>query len=451
MSKSIYHTTNIIPFLGFINSLILISGFYIIGEITIKYFGLNRLIENISKIEYQNILIGVNLIILVTFPIVLWIKNGSNVILLIITYIIFSLGIFNLIKFYKNFNFNNFFYLFKDIGLLGILIYLAIISYFMISASPVTNANSLDYHLHIGKQIAYNGNIPLSLHHLHSHLFGNGEILIAIGIIAGTEQLNSIIQFFGLISILGIIRARKNKNNFTIYLLSCPIIIFFISSIKPQFFFIASTTFVFGLLLNQKLINDDLKYKKYILSFILLCLASQAKFSFMLSLGVLSSYALYDSYKNKIFLKTTLSFILILFIIIYPTIYWKSLYYNSSVFELILSPFPTIDPGLERFKNYLIGAGKGGNILNGIIFPAEFNNLTNAIGMASLLLFILIKNYTKHINEIIIIVSFIVIALIAGQHSSRFFFEPFVWTLITLSMKYKHSIITNIIDKIIKI
>ena len=58
----------------------------------------------------------------------------------------------------------------------------------MISASPVTNADSLDYHLHIGKQIASDGNIPLSLNHLHSHLFGNGEIIIAIGILA--EQSN---------------------------------------------------------------------------------------------------------------------------------------------------------------------------------------------------------------------------------------------------------------------
>ena len=91
----------------------------------------------------------------------------------------------------------------------------------------------------------------------------------------------------------------------------------------------------------------------------------------MLSLGVLGLYILYDSYKNKIFLKTTFTFIPIILLIIFPTIYWKSLYYNSSLFELILSPFPTNDPGLERFKTYLIQAGKGGNILNGIIFPGN--------------------------------------------------------------------------------
>ena len=88
-------------------------------------------------------------------------------------------------------------------------------------------------------------------------------------------------QFCGLISVLGIIRSRKNKNDLTIYLLSCPLIIFFISSIKPQFFFIASTTFVFGLLINQEILKKEILFKKYILSFILLCLASQAKFSFM--------------------------------------------------------------------------------------------------------------------------------------------------------------------------
>ena len=286
---------------------------------------------------------------------------------------------------------------------------------------------------------------------MHSHLFGNGEIIIAIGILAGTEQLNSIVQFCGLISVLGIIRSRKNKNDFTIYLLSCPLIIFFISSIKPQFFFIASTTFVFGLLINQEILKKEILFKKYILSFILLCLASQAKFSFMLSLGVLGLYILYDSYKNKIFLKTTFTFIPIILLIIFPTIYWKSLYYNSSLFELILSPFPTNDPGLERFKTYLIQAGKGGNILNGIIFPGEFNNITNAIGLASILFFILFKSFKKNTEVIVITTVFITFALIAGQHSSRFLFEPFVWILVALSLKNMHHLIGNVIDKIIKI
>ena len=169
----------------------------------------------------------------------------------------------------------------------------------------------------------------------------------------------------------------------------------------------------------------------------------------MLSLGVLGLYILYDSYKNKIFLKTTFTFIPIILLIIFPTIYWKSLYYNSSLFELILSPFPTNDPGLERFKTYLIQAGKGGNILNGIIFPGEFNNITNAIGLASIFFLFYLK-VLKNTEVIVITTVFITFALIAGQHSSRFLLN-LLCDSVALSLKNMHHLIGNVIDKIIKI
>ena len=383
MTDSIYHTTNYIPFLGFLISIILTSGFYLIGKVTIKYFGLKNLIKDVSETKYQNILIGVNTVILFSFPIVLWTQNKSNNILIILTYFIFILGLLNLIKSYKKYKIEKLIFELKKIKFFELLVCISVFFYFMISSAPVTNADSLDYHLHIGKKIAEVGIIPLSLNHFHSHLFGNGEIIIAIGILAGTEQLNSIIQFCGLISILGIIKHKnKYKINFYIYLLSAPIIIFFLSSIKPQFFFIASTSLVFSLLIHTSYKKEHLNLKKYLLSFILLSVASQAKFSFMLSLGILGSYCIYDSYKTKTLFKTLLSFILIFLLTIFSTILWKSIFYNTSIFNLFTSPFPTEDLGMNRFKNYLVNAGKGGNILKGIVFPDGLKDLTNSIGLA---------------------------------------------------------------------
>ena len=451
MTESIYHTTNSIPLLGLIISLILISGFYSVGEITIKYFGLKEIIQNITKTKYQNILIGVNVSILVCFPIVLWVGKKSNSILLIFSYLIFFLGLLNIIKSYKKILNIKKKIKIKTSNIVELLVYLSIILYFLISAAPVTNADSIDYHLQIGKKIAENGVIPLSLNHFHSHLFGNGEVLIAIGILAGTEQLSSIVQFSGLLSILGIIRHNnKNKNDYSIYLLSSPILIFFISSIKPQFFFIASTTFVFALLLQTKLENNSLNFKKYTLSFLLLCIASQAKFSFMLSLGILGTYAIFDSLRNKIFLKTLAIFALIFFFTVFSTILWKNLYYQTHWLQLFINPFPVDDLGLNRFKNYLVNAGKGGNMLKGIIFPDGLSDLTNSIGLAPFLIFILLKKIKKNLEPIFLIFIFIILALMIGQPSSRFLFEPFVWVLITLSKNDMYKYIGNIFDKILK-
>ena len=452
MTESIYHTTNYIPLLGFFISIILISGFYLLGKVTIQYFGLKKLIKDVSETKYQNILIGVNLIILLMFPIVLWKQNTSNEILIVLTYLIFFLGLFNLVKLYKKYKIRKFNLKIKKLNYFELLVYLSIAFYFMISSAPVTNADSLDYHLHIGKNIAQLGTIPLSLNHFHSHLFGNGEIIIAIGIIAGTEQLNSIIQFCGLISIMGVIKHKnKYKINFYIYLLSAPIIIFFLSSIKPQFFFIASTSLVFSLLVHTNYKNEYLNLKKYLFSFILLSIASQAKFSFMLSLGILSFYCVYDSYKTKTLLKTLLSFIVIFSLLNFSTIIWKSIFYNTSIFNLFTSPFPTEDLGMNRFKSYLVNAGKGGNILNGIVFPDGLKNLTNSIGLAFFLILILFKNLKKNIEPVVIIIFFIITALIIGQPSSRFLFEPFVWSLISLSKSNMFNSIGKTYDKILKL
>ena len=53
---------------------------------------------------------------------------------------------------------------------------------------------------------------------MHSNLFGGGESLIAIGLIGGSEQFGSILQFSGLISVLGLLKKKnKNSKNFIIY------------------------------------------------------------------------------------------------------------------------------------------------------------------------------------------------------------------------------------------
>ena len=250
MTDSIYHTTNYIPFLGFLISIILTSGFYLIGKVTIKYFGLKNLIKDVSETKYQNILIGVNTVILFSFPIVLWTQNKSNNILIILTYFIFILGLLNLIKSYKKYKIEKLIFELKKIKFFELLVCISVFFYFMISSSSSHKCWPLDYHLHIGKNSwgrnysSFVKSFPFTFiwqwwnHNSYRNSCRN-------------RTAKFIIQFCGLISILGIIKHKnKYKINFYIYLLSAPIIIFFLSSIKPQFFFIASTSLVFSLLIH---------------------------------------------------------------------------------------------------------------------------------------------------------------------------------------------------------
>ena len=75
----------------------------------------------------------------------------------------------------------------------------------------------------------------------HSRQAGYGEILISLGLANGAEQYGSLIQFAGLLVIFGMVKKQidKNKkliNNYSLLfaLLSSPILIFLISTNKPQ-------------------------------------------------------------------------------------------------------------------------------------------------------------------------------------------------------------------------
>jgi len=449
--ETIYHTSNNIPILGFFISLILISGFYSLGNIFCKKFNIDKIISKVSDVKYQYVLIGVNITILIIYPIVLFSNDYANPLLLVIAYFLIILGAINFFELCKNINLKSG-KISKKYNILSLLIFLGIFLYFLISSSPITNADSLDYHLFLGKKIVENGKLLITSTHFHSHLFGIGESLIALGILVGSEQLGSIVQFFGLVSIIGLIIKKNNKEiNIIAYLIGSPVLIFFLSTIKPQFFFIASNALVFCLILFTNIKNNKTKITMYVLSLFLLGISAQAKFSFMLSLLILGTFILFESYRNKIFYKIILKGSIVLSLVFLPALLWKINFYNTDIFTLITKPFPIDDTSMLRFKGYLVNAGKGGNIFKGIIYPDGLNDITNSLGLGSLLIFVLFKKIKQNLSPIILISSFIIISFILGQPSSRFFFEPFTWIILTISFNNIKDDIPYFFDKLIKL
>ena len=271
--QSIYHSFNNFPILNLMISLILIFGFYELGKIIIKNTFLYKFINPISNLKYQSILVSGNFIIIISYPVILFFHEISKIYLILISYFLLILGLYKLFKKFKSldkkkilkFNFN----------LKLSAIYFCIIAYFLISTGPVTSADSLDYHLYVSKFIVENGYFPNSLNHFHTKLSGAGEILISIGLIVGTEQLSSILQFMGMISILGILKNKnKSKNNLIFYfiILGSPVLLFFISSIKPQLFQIASISLVFAVALFSNTKNEKDTLFKYFFCFLILAI-----------------------------------------------------------------------------------------------------------------------------------------------------------------------------------
>lgn len=147
--------------------------------------------------------------------------------------IIFIFGIYNL-QFYFNFlkrlKFN------FTISYFEILILLLIFCFFLISISPPSMADALDYHYGIPLYLLNLNEIPNPYLWIHGALSNNGEFINSLAIYVGTDNFGSFLQFLILISFVIFLRNKiQNKKKFifvAIFILCSPTLLQLMSGPK---------------------------------------------------------------------------------------------------------------------------------------------------------------------------------------------------------------------------
>jgi len=407
------------PPLSIVIAIILILGLDLIGNLISKNKTISEIIQSVSNPIFQNVVISTNLLILVLFPIILF-KFYSIFFLKFFSNIIFFFGLLRIIYLLiicKKI-FSNFTSLRKKLPLIFILI-----SYFILSLTPITNADSLGYHLFVGNHILQSGTYPTDSIYFMSKIAGSGEILIAMGLYLGTEQFMSILQFSGIFSLTGIFINLINKNKINILffflVITTPVVLFFATSSKPQLFHIASNILAFSILVfNKTSPNSNIFFFKFLFSSLLILISTQVKFSFNISLLAFLFYTLSLRNIKFVFL------IIILFIFINsPILIWKILTFKSSILDSIFSPIPKNILGAQEFFNYLSGYGSNNKI--NIIFPRNISEYTQSLGLVCLIIFFVNKKiFLYQFQASITGIFFLIVSFYFGQFSSRFFLEP---------------------------
>ena len=446
--EPIYHSSLEIPIISLINGIILIVGFYSIGGYLQKFLKIEAIINEVSINKYQNILISIIFSSIILYPICLFFEN-SNYVLKIYSYLIFILGFFHILLFFKK-NYRNKIeiYFKKD---LNFLIFISIfVGLVLLSFAPVTNADSLDYHLYTAKYLINNGQFPTYLTNFHSsYLSGSGEIFIALGLLVGSEQFGSILQLSGIISLIGVLKKYKSNYFFYLLIISSPVLIFFVSSVKPQLFTICSSAFAFCLLFCDRNISPSLRnydYKKLFLISIILLSSITVKFSFILSSIILLSFTLFNNFNLKKIYKIIFLFLLSYIFIVLPSILWKYIVYSGSFIELFYSPFSTERYGLFYFKQYLVNLSEGSMMW--FMLPTSLENFTHSLGLGtlSIIYFFYLRNQKKTYFLLLIVILFVLISYIFGQFTARFFLEPYFWITLYLAKNHK-KVKVNIIHE----
>lgn len=428
------HFVELYPFFSFLFSIIFFAGSYQLGEIILSNKFLKSILINISQLKYQKILVAINFLMFFLFPIILFFSQ-SRLILYLTSIIIFILGIYKIINkiekifFLKNFKLNH--YSFEAIAY-----HTLIIGFFYITFNPINHADSLDYHLSAANIILNTGKLPTETENMHNLLVGGGEVIIALGLFFGAEQFGTMVQFSGLVSLIGIIK-KINKDHyfFSLLILSSPVVIFLTSSPKPQLFHICSSAIIFFLIFFYYKTKFDKINKYYFIIFVNIFLINSinAKFSFILSSFIIYCLFFLLALKNK-FLKTMIATSLLMILCFYFNyVYWKYNVWGGEIYDYILNPFTTVVNGSIELKNYLVNYRRDLSPLYFII-PKSLDVFTDAIGYGPLIfaLFYFIKDQQIKLAYFSVFF-FIIIVYFYGQPSGRFFFEIYVWLILLLS------------------
>ena len=430
----IYNLSTNYPLFGLSISLLLFLGFNHLGTIILKNKNIYSIISELSDVQYQKTLIAINFAMIFLFPIILFFKFSKEFILLFSISLII-LGIIQFIEFIKKWKFH--IHTVNKINLENVIIILFLLGYFFLSISPITHADALSYHSSVAKFIANSGRFPSELNNFENLLSGSGEIVMSLGFLFNSEQLGNLVQFSGLLSLIGVVRKNSNdKRLFSLLILSTPIIIFLCSSPKPQLFSIASNALVFTIIfLNRTnfLHNRKVLFSIAIIILVFLTNSINSKFSFILSGGILYLASLVYFYKKN-FLIIFLSLSIIIFIFFYfPHIYWKYYNWGGDIYQYILNPFPTHLPGFNNFESYLTNYRRDIPLIY-LLIPMSMGTFTNTIGVCLIFLFFIPKiQYELRVRIILIILFYLTIVSIKGQITGRFLVEPIFWLIIILS------------------
>ena len=241
-------------------------------------------------------------------------------------------------------------------------------------------------------------------------------------------------QFSGVLSFYGIFKKKLNiKNNFLLLIaLTSPIFIFLISASKPQLFPLASNFLVFSLIFfeNNYLSKNKINfYKFFILISLILINSINTKFSFILSSFILFIFLFLFSLKKKLLKEYFVSIFISLTLFYIPFIFWKYYNFGGSFIEYFLNPFSSSIPAAEVFKTYLTNFKRNISPFY-LIFPKDTGVLLDNLGLGVVLILsiLFIKNIHSLVFSIIIVI-YLFIGYIYGQPSSRFFLEPYLWTI----------------------
>ena len=296
--------------------------------------------------------------------------------------------------------------------------------FYLISILPISDADSIFIHLNFPIQLI-NGNFNnLSIFQtIEFSTFANSEIILVISSLIKSDNFGSQLNLATLIIFYFCL--KKQKNSFFWILLSCPIIIFLISTQKLQLFFGILYLLVFIIIHEREIIT---RYKNNLtFAIILLAFYSTGKFTYIIFSFILFGYLVYLN-KQKRF------YIIIQSIIIFSVVYVPLLSLKYKLFANPIAPFADsfFNDGRYIYDNFVnklrtsegwINNYKDFTIYIRPFIPLSITQLSSSLGIIFLIMLLDLK-LLKKLYFIPLIMIFLL--LLTGQILPRYYLESFL-------------------------
>jgi len=414
-------------------SIVLFLGLYQFGSILDRTLKINNFI--ISKNIWAHYPIISIIFILAFLSPFLYLKILDPVFIKLTAYILFFSGFYLIYSFMRNFFLHDAINIFKGNDIYYYIFLIFILNFFLISLSPITHADALDYHAPGSQYIINNGKLPTNPLWFHGKLVGLGELFSSIGFIVGAEQFGSLVQFSTIFSIVQTFFDIKNKKinkNFyllLIVILSSPLMIYFISTAKPHFF--QSAFF----LLTLKILIFDIRQisKKKVINLFLFFLTGSIifmniKFSSILSSCIILTYFIFIILQKRLLsFKLIFYSLVIIFITLIPKLYFYYLEYETGFVTTLIFSLPVNLVEFDKFYFDLKEIHNSGNIFKSLFIPRNLAELSTILGVGPILYLAINKFDMKKKLIISMCTIYVLIAYLFGPKQARFYIDPYLW------------------------
>ncbi len=321
--------------------------------------------------------------------------------------------------------------------------------YFLLALAPITEADSLDYHVGVALRVLNTGAFPADPAWFSSRLAGAGETLIALGLAIGAEQFGSLLQWMGLSSVAKLIltfgtsaledsqgTAADERRWLILLLLSTPVFVAWVASPKPMLLPGAMTTL--ALCLSYQIFNSKVQQSAQFtvmcggMIFSLLFVAVNMKFSFSLSAGLIIGLTLVYQMRRRRLTLTLLALFISALFVYGPFLIWKWVYFGGNLLDLLTTPLPGAWPGTSEFLAYLKNYRDSSLPAPiSLVVPNRLGNLTTVLGVGLVLSLAAVLYKRVWGNPLVLLAGFMtVLGILLGQVTSRFFLEPYYWCIL---------------------